>query len=1055
LTPDQPHDDKLTIDPTEDRNMSKHPVIRLHLLLLAAMLLLGSIARAQDYLADPNLPSPKHWEGPSEEQLDPQPTMKYPSRENIEDALTRARFLREVSRDFVGAARELNQLWLPVNFYHGFEAEYGQFDGALTLYTKNLDDVMRARIESLQVTGEYQAAARLAAYPYFHAADSWAHGQNIAGMGEELSRAILERAFSPWWDAKRTELDAIIGQEPADRLGKLSKEQKAYVAEHFGRSSTELADRVRKAVSEGDMDVTTSLGLRATPALAELILADLEGTQFALELDPLYALAMVDPSGACRLASDHFDAGGQSFRLRVLNMVETYRPFIRNDVWDYPAPYQVGNQTLSHPPRCQVPFWIDLIAKLASDRRTRARVYGLVDVIATRDALTTAMQQSLIAALKESDERDALNVLANLDTGAPIDSVKPVLESAMQHKSAKVRLAAAHGLLNFADSTALLAAAQDSDVEVRRVVARSFVSRSVPRANYDNPRTGNQSFTMTVYPQVDLQRSATLAKLLEDSDEEVRTIAAEALPQQDWNFTSGAPYLAAAKTNDSEVIGFLLRASYPNRQVQMEVLSTIWNSSSKPVLSELDKFLSSSADWRMQPEIWGPALLARATNTKSPFLSGRDFTGVSRSQRLGPIEALASIMDTDLDRNVGGTIVAIMIATELQDVQLLGTALNASESFVAEALSTLTLDSMAELAQLAFEGSTNSRAINLIAAALAQVDWKQNNAEPFLAFVKDPRRDKASRLVLAHALVEGGSESALKVAFQMLAKEGIETTNEFSLAAFPFQAASPELQLDYANQALERSEEDPALALALGVALGLNGDQPALFAAAVLNPALHGAYSMIRERDSGSLMTCGRALRVLLDDPEWSERDQELLVAAMSSDNSRLHIPAILFARRTQDGRNIPLLGSLMRSGTDSQQQLLLVTALGSFMSRDAGQELVQSLGAAADPNVRGAIQQQLSQIRGYLEEEAYWAGSEKQRATQESAIAELIEMLDDADSKIRTAALDGLASFGAKEHLPRIIRMLNDESNQVQRAAKNAVRLLQHGISSLDEGDE
>lgn len=124
-------------------------------------------------------------------------------------------------------------------------------------------------------------------------------------------------------------------------------------------------------------------------------------------------------------------------------------------------------------------------------------------------------------------------------------------------------------------------------------------------------------------------------------------------------------------------------------------------------------------------------------------------------------------------------------------------------------------------------------------------------------------------------------------------------------------------------------------------------------------------------------------------------------------------------------------------------------------MSRDAGQELVQCLGAAADTNVRGAIQQQLSQIRGYLEEAEYWAGKEKQRATQENAIAELVEMLDDADPKIRVAALDGLASFGAKEHLPRIIRMLNDESNQVQRAAKSAVLLLQNGNSSLEEGDE
>lgn len=59
---------------------------------------------------------------------------------------------------------------------------------------------------------------------------------------------------------------------------------------------------------------------------------------------------------------------------------------------------------------------------------------------------------------------------------------------------------------------------------------------------------------------------------------------------------------------------------------------------------------------------------------------------------------------------------------------------------------------------------------------------------------------------------------------------------------------------------------------------------------------------------------------------------------------------------------------------------------------------------------------------------------------------------LDDEDPEIRSAAIDGLASSDAKEYLPRIIRMLKDESNIVQRAARNAVRVLQRGISTIEE---
>lgn len=121
-------------------------------------------------------------------------------------------------------------------------------------------------------------------------------------------------------------------------------------------------------------------------------------------------------------------------------------------------------------------------------------------------------------------------------------------------------------------------------------------------------------------------------------------------------------------------------------------------------------------------------------------------------------------------------------------------------------------------------------------------------------------------------------------------------------------------------------------------------------------------------------------------------------------------------------------------------------------MTREAGEQLVQCLGAASDLHVRQTIQNQLSQIRSYLQEPEYWAGEEKREATRTQAVLELVEMLDDKDPEIRAAAIDGLASFDAKEYLPRIIRMLKDESAIVQRAARNAVRLLQRGVSTIEE---
>ena len=83
-------------------------------------------------------------------------------------------------------------------------------------------------------------------------------------------------------------------------------------------TSPELAGRVKQAVEDGNMTVIASLGLRATPALAALILSDLEGIQIDSDIEPLFALATVDPGGACRLAVDHFDEVADNIRCHAV-----------------------------------------------------------------------------------------------------------------------------------------------------------------------------------------------------------------------------------------------------------------------------------------------------------------------------------------------------------------------------------------------------------------------------------------------------------------------------------------------------------------------------------------------------------------------------------------------------------------------------------------------------------------------------------------------------------------------------------------------------------------
>lgn len=1027
--------------------MSKHPVIRLHLLLLAVSLLLSGLARAQVDLSDPEVTVPKAWNGLDRDGKALTVPAEYPDTDTLDSELAQAKFLRDVARDFRSADEILQAVWLQVNYHDGFEERYGRMKGRETLYAQNVDKVMRARVELAEATGKTQAALQWTNNPYFHAGEAFSLSVGMESLDEECAQAIFSKANMLWWVSKRTLLKGRLEQEPADSLAGLNAAQSSYVQEHFGRTSEELAQRVREALQDGNMAVISSLGLRATPALAALVLADLEGTRFSGQVDTLFALARVDPSGACRLAVDHFDDGGQSFRLRVLSMVETIQPFQGPNVWDYPQPFVEGNKLFYQPPRCQVPYWIDTIAKLASDRRTRARVYNFVDTIATRDAITPAMQSALIEALAESDERNAIEILVNVETGTPIQSAFPILEAAMQHESAQVRRTAARALVAYEESEALLAAVQDPDTDVRRSVAASLLFRTVPEPNFDYPRSAAQNSSKRIGPQVTSQTSEVLAKLLRDDDESIRQSAAQALSQLSWNFPNAEPYLAAARTHDPSITAFLLGANYPSEPVRQEVLSILAGSSSTAVLTELDSFLIYNADWRGRPQVWGPTLLSRISDPAQP-LNGSEISQRLRRGNESTKDLMARLIRGELESTVGGVSVALLIALELRDPELLKYALSGSSTRVSDALNTFAGDSLVKMAELAMSSPEDGVEMTdrLGRFAIRRIDWSQGDPSAYFALLKKSSLNISARTSLAASMIASGAPNAADRAFEMLQNEPPKFWHEFQAASSIVWELEEDERLRIADRAIGIIDDAPTAALAV-LRPALDSPEQARIARAMLDPRLHESYGV----QSGTVL--GQAVfQSLFTASDWSMEDQNLIVAAMNAPHSQLYLPAITAAQQLREESLLPVLGSLFRSSTDNEKQLSLVNAMGSYMTRSAGEELVQCLGAASDNNVRGMIQQQLSQIRSYLQEAEYWAGEEKRQATKTQAVLELVEMLDDKDAEIRAAAIDGLASFDAKEYLPRIIRMMKDESNIVQRAARNAVRVLQRGISTIEE---
>ncbi|MAW60883.1 MAG: hypothetical protein CMJ94_08620 [Planctomycetes bacterium] len=1022
--------------------MRQIPALRLHLLLLAATLMLSGLARAQVDFSDAGVPAPRAWSGLDQDGRPmKRPAAKYPERNTIDDRLARVEYLLKAERKFDLAESDLNLLWAQVNYFEGFDERYGTMRGADLLYAQNLDKVSRARVELLQSKGDFALAASYAATPYFTLRDVAELGVGSIALEEGLAQQVYQRTQSDWWQEKRAALALALEQDPKTQANGLTAAQQDYIQEHFGVTSPELAGRVKQAVEDGNMTVIASLGLRATPALAALILSDLEGIQIDSDIEPLFALATVDPGGACRLAVDHFDEGGQSFRLRALSMLESYQPFNRPDVWDYPAPIAEGNALTFHPPRCQTPYWIDLVAKLASDRRTRTRVFKLVDQIATRDALTPAMQATLIEAVSESDERNAVELLANLDTGAPIASVKPILEQAMLHPEARVRRAAARALKNYDHSDTLLEAYADPDEAVRLAVAESLTVRSIAKPTYGNPRSAATGTSRRIAPSVDPQSTQALAALLSDSNPQVQLMASSALGRGGWSFDDASPYLSAAASQNPQTISFLLSATYPDPEVRQRVFGTLAKSPSPEVRVVLDHFLFIDADWGANAFALGPILITRATDEERPI----DVAAVTNN-RSTTLRDLFGPLFHRLNSSVAGSIVALHISIDLHDAELLSYAVPQSEAILVEALGNWADSSRVRLLAIAL-GSERAPEILTRKYARAQfqtLNWKDHSPEPYFALVQDARFDLRAREVLLNALLDSDAPGSLEATLTAVTRcpEMLSARSSTHV----FFSLNEEDRVRGALTLLSHEDADPLVVLAAcDAAVSVKAKDQVEIARQMLAPRFESAHSKYSQAAT-------RAFNVLSQESDWSDGDKQILLSAMNSSEGHLYQPAINAATKLRDPEFLPVMHAIFQGSSDASKQSHLVIAMGSFMTREAGEVLVQCLGAAAAPHVQEAIQQKLSQIRSYLQEAEYWAGEEKRQATETQAVLELVEMLDDEDADIRAAAIDGLASFGAREYLPRIIRMMKDESNIVQRAARNAVRVLQHGISTVEE---
>lgn|GEM_PF-5169097 len=135
-----------------------------------------------------------------------------------------------------------------------------------------------------------------------------------------------------------------------------------------------------------------------------------------------------------------------------------------------------------------------------------------------------------------------------------------------------------------------------------------------------------------------------------------------------------------------------------------------------------------------------------------------------------------------------------------------------------------------------------------------------------------------------------------------------------------------------------------------------------------------------------------------------------------------------------------PSVASAWLKNSESNVRPQLVDALVSFLSDDAAEALLVAASEARSSKARATIMDGVTRIQDWQDARSNWEQRLATRATRESAVTELLALLDDDDPLFRAEAARGLATLQAVEHLPRLVLLLKDDDERVRAAARAAL---------------
>ncbi len=763
---------------------------------------------------------------------------------------------------------------------------------------------------------------------------------------------------------------------------------------------------VSEAFANGHYRTIAEIGDPAQPTFAALIFETADVFPDNVGVDPLYELLKINEARAAQLLLENLHVGGYLWKRRIVRIMDRRDVLNNEGTWSSEEPYI-----------CLEPEWLSVTEALLSSPDTALQSVHLVEEPFLRDQLTPGLQRALVHGIKSYDLDFTNELIKTIDHGGVVASAQPVFQALALHANPRVSRFALRLLTNYESDPVLKSFAGDSDPEVRGWIVQTL-----------QPHTGNfvgreffkTRWIVTIsevdhYPTLDEADRELLATLSEDPSPEVRRdvalVLAELTPALDDEV-----YLRLAADEDHRVRHPVANAEGLSVDLRLELLGILAKDSSKDVVYQVDLFLARATgrgDYMRYMEM----LAERLVDDRVPMLG----------KYMGPI--MSGLVKTPQGAQLAAS---LMLSTGNPQLdKYFFKAIN--ESNYSDLLN-VRGEELGAIFALIHDGQ---HAYPLQEGLSVFRRAPQASRSALLSVIANDSYARAPRLAAIKMVAYGGGPEALAALLKFVQSDdwitnGPNLSDLRDLLRVRDSLPSDE-RIAFQLEILKDASIPDSLAQPLVDGYERSGPHGREMTLAVI--------ARWFSEDAARLDVVDQAIAHLEILPEDASSE---LVESITRSRS-YGLDGVTLMRALHRAEFLPTLERYMQSGSasgwDSGAELRVAAAqaVASYVSEEAASILLRGL-SLPDKEVREICVKGLEEIDVARARAASWAEARRAQPTKASALIELASMLDDETLEVRLQAIHGIATFGAIEYLPTMIRLLKDPSEEVVEAARQAI---------------